>query len=205
MIYEYMMKSHNSTKDDENARYKSWEHCHKYFLENRIKSNNKEILCLHLAFYLASWGMLRGGAFLLQRDYLVHLPVIEIILDEKYGQLWDCAEEYLDKDATLDLIDDCKKRIIEVYLEKTKIVNDKTTQGYTASDTLVTKIMLGTFGCVPAYDRYFRLGVKTLGVSNQKFSRKSIQQLANYYRSNKDFDNVSKEIKKNGIFIRQPN
>ena len=27
-----------------------------------------------------------------------------------------------------------------------------------ASDTLVTKTMLGVFGCVPAFDRYFRRG-----------------------------------------------
>jgi len=27
-----------------------------------------------------------------------------------------------------------------------------------ASDILVTKTMLGVFGCVPAFDRYFRLG-----------------------------------------------
>jgi hypothetical protein len=27
-----------------------------------------------------------------------------------------------------------------------------------ASDTLVTKTMQGVFGCVPAFDRYFRIG-----------------------------------------------
>ena len=31
------------------------------------------------------------------------------------------------------------------------------------SDTLVTKTMLGVFGCVPAFDSYFRRGIGTSG------------------------------------------
>ncbi|MFH1661746.1 MAG: hypothetical protein ABIA02_01460, partial [Candidatus Falkowbacteria bacterium] len=55
---------------DDNHRYKSWEHCYNYFsLED--KEINKDIACLHLAFYLASWGMYRGSTFLLQKDYLI--------------------------------------------------------------------------------------------------------------------------------------
>jgi len=47
------------------------------------------------------------------------------------------------------------------------------------SQTLVTKTMLGVFGCVPAYDRYFRdaFGAATFGP-------KSLAGLASYYRAN---------------------
>ena len=30
---------------------------------------------------------------------------------------------------------------------------------YKVSDTLVTKLLLGIIGCVPAYDRYFCIGI----------------------------------------------
>jgi hypothetical protein len=47
------------------------------------------------------------------------------------------------------------------------------------SQTLVTKTMLGVFGCVPAYDRYFRdaFGATTFGP-------KSLSGLEVYYRAN---------------------
>ncbi|MFT8351735.1 hypothetical protein [Clostridium saccharoperbutylacetonicum] len=59
-------------ESDENARYLSWEHCYKVFQEahNRatLTDNDIDYLVLHLAFYLASWGMLRDSSFLLQKD-----------------------------------------------------------------------------------------------------------------------------------------
>ena len=49
------------------------------------------------------------------------------------------------------------------------------------TDTLVTKIMLGTLGCVPAYDRYFREGIGRTGARISKtFSTKSLQQILEY-------------------------
>ena len=32
------------------------------------------------------------------------------------------------------------------------------------SDTLITKVLMGALGCVPAYDRFFVEGVKDLSV-----------------------------------------
>ncbi len=72
---------------NENGRYRSWEHCYKYFSSTNFSSPNKEfkkkIACLHLGFYLASWGMYRGSSFLLQKDYLVHMPAVELIIKRK--------------------------------------------------------------------------------------------------------------------------
>ena len=48
-----------------------------------------------------------------------------------------------------------------------------------ASDILVTKVMLGVFGCVPAFDTYFKKG---FGVST--FSRGSLRLVGEFYRAN---------------------
>jgi hypothetical protein len=50
-----------------------------------------------------------------------------------------------------------------------------------ASGTLVTKIMLGTFGGVPAFDRYFKKG---LGVST--FGPKALQKIGEFYTEHAD-------------------
>ena len=55
---------------DPNHRFKSWEHCYKYFKENRYSSSKDiDVFVLHLFTYLSSWGMLRGSLFSLQKDY----------------------------------------------------------------------------------------------------------------------------------------
>ena len=46
---------------DKHGRYMSWRYCYKVFSDNRNIIDEKTIdyLALHLAFYLASWGMYR--------------------------------------------------------------------------------------------------------------------------------------------------
>jgi hypothetical protein len=56
-IYTY----DNVQKNDNNARYKSWEHCYIYFQKNKSNKEKTDEMALHLAFYLASWGMLRNS------------------------------------------------------------------------------------------------------------------------------------------------
>lgn len=53
---------YDSMKDDPHHRYLSWEYCHEAFRLNRRPQIDATIdyLCLHLAWYLASWGMLIG-------------------------------------------------------------------------------------------------------------------------------------------------
>ncbi len=75
---------YNQLKVDPNGRFRSWEHCYKCFYDARNESNiDYDYLSLQLAFYLASWGMYRGSSFLLQKDYKLHIPVVEELLKEK--------------------------------------------------------------------------------------------------------------------------
>ena len=95
MMISSSMSYYNNLKKDPNGRYRSWEHCYSNFYHAREKDNaDVDYLSLQLAFYLASWGMYRGSSFLLQKDYRIHIPVIEELLDKKYDLLMgiNCSE-----------------------------------------------------------------------------------------------------------------
>ena len=149
-----------------NTRYKSWEWCHKAFLEKKevyISANSEDIkvkiveeLSLHLAFYLASWGMYRGSSYLLQRDYKAHKNAVKIILENRYDLLWDYNPTQENVDAATDLLFNEEtglyKRIKNSYPNYEGSEDN-------ASETLTTKILMGTFGCVPAFDRFLKKGI----------------------------------------------
>ncbi len=153
------------------TRYKSWEWCHQAFLESResfrnatdeeTKNNIVEQLSLHLAFYLASWGMYRGSSYLLQRDYKAHKNAVTAILNVDYELLWNYepTEENVNEaskllfGATTGIYWKIKNSY-KGYDEENDEVNEDE-----SSDTLTTKILMGTFGCVPAFDRFLKSGI----------------------------------------------
>ena len=197
-IKEKVLTYYNETIKDENGRYKSWEHCHSYFLKNR-KNVNKEIIdvmCLHLAFYLASWGMYRGSSFLLQKDYRVHYDVVKEILNERYNSLWNIDCEGLTKENNLNLIFEISEKIREIYIGKRKNLDGLED----VSEILISKILMGTFGCVPAFDRFLKSGIKLKNVGIQKYNKKSLMELVYFYKTNEqDFNECRIEINQNGV------
>lgn len=189
----------NETINDVHGRYMSWRHCYKAFSENRniVDEQTVDYLALHLAFYLASWGMYRGSSFLLQKDYKVHIPVVRIIQEEKYNSLLGISAEDLCKSNNLALLDEIGARIRICYAEERPafdgVVNN-------ATDTLITKILLGTLGCVPAYDRYYVHAVKKYHISGGTFNRNSVYCVAKFYCDNSDeFEKLRHELNKYGI------
>lgn len=167
------------------TRYKSWEWCHQFFLNNRLNPNeqNKDIMALHLAFYLASWGMYRGSSYLLQRDYKAHKKAVDIILDPKYENLWNYVptDNSIEEAAGMIFGNTEDKgvywRIKESYKNYEGNEDD-------ASDTLVTKILMGTFGCIPAFDRYLKSGISA------QFDRKKGKNQVNGHKITQSIDNI---------------
>ena len=178
---------------EENGRYVSWQHCNLAFkkCKEKINESNKECvidyLALHLAFYLASWGMYRGSSFLLQYDYKIHERAVEHILNPEYEKLWDITIENidkLDKEEIKSKLASVTEQLMEVYNKYKSTAIKKISQGdgklderdkeleENITDTLVTKILLGTFGCVPAYDRYVVSALKRIGIKETKFIKK---------------------------------
>lgn len=180
---------------DEHARYLFWEHCYGFFQKHRMNPDEEQLdlTCLHLAWYLASWGMLRGSAFLLQKDYRVHMPIVKLLISEQYRDLNNCPVEKLTDPHILAQIMTLSDEIVELYRGLTEDLGNG--EGKVASDTLITKILLGTLGCVPAYDRYFKSGLSLSKVAQQSYGVKSMGRLAEYYLDNYDqFETFRRDI-----------
>lgn len=140
-------------------RYSSFDYCYNYFYkffknnkQNKLcDEENIELSCLNLGFYLASWGMFRGSSSLIEKSLAYYKDVIEEI-SKTSKNIWDIDINSYTDDNIEKLIQ-CKERINKSYGD----VKD--------TDNRTSKIMLGVFGVVPAYDTYFK---KWLAKSEEK-------------------------------------
>lgn len=116
------------------------------------KTESYDTLALHLGFYLASWGMYRGSSGLLWKDYKIHCGAIEILRNHSHLK-FDSIGEMRDVDEILYLVSElkgCYSQITYMKGEEEKVIS--------STDTLISKVILGSLGCLPAFDRYFNLG-----------------------------------------------
>ena len=198
-----IQKFYNTIKNDENARYKSWEYCYKIFGENQNKTEPEtiDLLCLHLGFYLASWGMYRGSSFLLQKDYKVHKDAVLEMQKEKYNILRSATPEQLISKDSLKAIEELHEKLQEIYLSIKKTVTESKTS---ITDTLITKILMGVYGCVPAYDRYVKYTLKEYDIGHPSFCSSRLKErlieLSKFYLEWKSvIDDENQKINSNGI------
>ena len=177
---------YDDARANENGRSRSWEHCYRVFRDARIDpSPDYDYLSLHLAFYLASWGMYRGSSFLLQKDYKVLSPIVEEVLKPEYDCLFGVACAHLRESEVQDSLEKLHKYIAEHF----RPIRDEVAGREVptpVSPILITKILMGTLGCVPAYDRFFQDGVATYKVTTQEYSLESVRKLAKFYEAHND-------------------
>ena len=170
----------------ENGRSRSWEHCYRVFRDARADpSPDYDYLSLHLAFYLASWGMYRGSCFILQKDYKVHTPIVEEILKPEYDCLFGLAcADVRNSDVWAQI-----KKLSDDIANHFDPIRDQVAGREVespVSPVLITKILMGTLGCVPAYDRFFIDGIKKHKVTTQEYSLESVRKLAKFYEAHND-------------------
>ena len=175
------------------SRYQSWEHCYERFqiaYKSIVKKGKQatddvvDSLSFWLAWYLASWGMYRGSSKLLMYNYKVHNPVVKLLLNKKWGKLNNLECEYNKENQ--ELFDTLKEQISEKYRKK----------GVKHTDTLVSKILLGTLGCSPAFDDLFTKSISfnsnkkncLLKAHVRNFRPRTMNVLCDFY--------TSKEFKK---------
>ena len=100
--------------------------------------------------------MLRNS-FLLQRDYLVHKKFVRDVARKKeYAHLLEGRLLNLSKVEDRELLNSLIEDTRAAYLPVMNEVNGQSNQLGKISDTLTSKILLGVFGLVPAYDRFFK-------------------------------------------------
>lgn len=132
-------------------RYASFDYCFNYFQLFKKKNKTSDIASkenlqqsfLHLGFYLASWGMFRASSFLLQKSFR-HFSKVIIEISKFDRHIWDID------------IDTYSKENIDLLLKAKKVIASALGEENKATDTLTTKIMLGIFGNIPAFDSYFK-------------------------------------------------
>ena len=177
---------YDDARTSKNGRSRSWEHCYRVFRDARTDpSPDYDYLSLHLAFYLASWGMYRGSSFLLQKDYKVLSPIVEEVLKHEYDCLFGVACADLREHEVQGSLEELYKYIAKHF----RPIRDEVAGREVASSVspvLVTKILMGTLGCVPAYDRFFQDSVATYKVTTQEYSLKSVLKLVDFYEEHND-------------------
>ena len=204
LVVKAAAKFYNAIKCDENGRYRSWEYCYYNF----YKARNEEIpdidyLSLQLAFYLASWGMYRGSSFLLQKDYKVHIPVVKEVLKGKYDVLFGAEYENILNKENQKLLQELSDFLVQYYDSVRHSVKGESIKNR-VSITLITKVLMGTMGCVPAYDRYFIAGIKSQRVATGNYNIVSISKLAEFYKENVEkLEEMRKELRVEDILYPQ--
>jgi hypothetical protein len=167
-------------------RYASYDFCYLYFQTNKgnLGGANMENSCMHLWSYLASWGMLRGSSALLQCSPSVLKELIKYFDDISHSIIWT-----VDVDTYAP---ESKEEILNVYDGIAKILKNSITKtlgteikNIKVSVTLVTKIMLGVFGCVPAIDQYFYKTFHGMYKGFGKLGSKELDALENFYKKRK--------------------
>lgn len=160
------------------GREASFGYCFNYFqafresgmISELANPSNLQVSCLQLGFYLASWGMLRGSAELLQRSARHLIPVIKVIAGTNKS-VWEIdANCYTE--ANIQLLLGLATEI-------------RTVLDAARSDTLLTKIMLGVFGSVPAFDDNFRAACPAEGMC-ATFGPRALRKIGEFYQANKD-------------------
>lgn len=155
------------------GRFAAFDYCFNYFQLHREENRSEDLLrgaatqlsCLHLGFYLASWGMLRGRA-MRERSVKAYVPVVEALVSAPH-ELWTLDVDRYDKSAIAEILG---------FAEK---LGPTLREG--ASITLVSKVLLGTRGCVPAFDRTFNSPFHSWS-----FGRRPLCRVAEFYQQHAD-------------------
>ena len=170
------------SKSKPEDRYTSFDYCYNYFRTTSDLNQDVEKSCLVLGFYLASWGMYRGSSFLLQHSVKHFQQIIEYInIQDK--TVWEIDVDNYTKENM--------ETIIKIYQDIKKLLILKGN----ADLTLVTKVLLGVFGFIPAFDSYFCDTFRILSNEKCGFRRvneKSLSFIRDFYLDNKNsIDNLS--------------
>lgn len=157
-------------------RFASFDYCYRYF---RCSSGDEivrdiEKSCLCLGFYLASWGMFRGKSSLLQRSAAHYEQCVRYIAEQPKS-VWDV-------DVCIASPEEMQM-LRRIYNE----IRDRITAPNASHLILVTKVMLGVFGSVPAFDRYFSDAFRSIVPSAgfRTFGEKSLRHIQEFYTTNR--------------------
>ncbi len=145
-------------------------------ISKAISKKEIRLTALLLSSYLAHWGMFRGSSSLKDTNIIFFEYLINELIGKK-GVLLpiaNCSFEDFEANNTEEL---------KLAISDTKNLLDK--NGISPTHTLVSKIIMGLLGNVPAYDTEFSKGLNKLKKQNiyqgvVSFGVNSIQSLSSF-------------------------
>jgi hypothetical protein len=176
---EGFLRSDNGRSPEEYRRERSWDFCFNYFQDNAKPTQNMELSCLQLGYYLASWGMLRGSSYLFRETNARHYRAAVEIIERYNPEMREIDQQpFGDADAQISILAaaaDLKCALLP--------------KGG-ASRTLVSKVMMGTWGTIPSFDTYFVKGFRSLAETRDKaafntITSRSLTLLGEFYQRNR--------------------
>lgn len=171
------------TKTEKHHRYRSFDFCYSHFYFSKLKNKiDIEASCYVLWSYLASWGMLRGSSFMLQKNPSYLSELVEYIY-RKDIHIWQIdVENYSEENIDL---------IMQIYGD----IKDCLIKNNEKDLVLVTKILLGVFSIVPAYDTYFCETFREFSECKFRvFNEDSLRLIRDFYLSNVEIiDNLKNQ------------
>ena len=193
-IYEYHTDPQNQKPAASKHRFASYDFCHSYFLRNRESLSSKmEESCIYLWSFLGSWGMLRGSSVLFKENSPASLRNVVQCIANTPKEVWDIdVEQYGDekcRQQIIDLYNSIKQALIDGSSHVDCQGNPITPFEY-PSRALITKIMMGVFGIIPAFDTFFSGLFGSLypqkGFHSGNFSHNCLLAIYDFYLQNKE-------------------
>jgi hypothetical protein len=117
--------------------------------------------------------MYRGSSFLLGRSYTVHRGVVDVIAKPRFNSLWNA--EFGARKTDIRLIPPMLEAIDGIRRAYKPFA--PTTGSAQPTDTLISKVVLGTFGCLPAGDEYFIRGFRREGLKYSYLNDEFIERV----------------------------
>jgi hypothetical protein len=182
------------------GRERSWDFCFNYFQAHPEPTQDLELSCLQLGYYLASWGMLRGSSWLQRSTNVSHYrATIEAIEQVNPDLRGIDAGDYQNPAVRAQILDTYR------VLTKTLLPEGGT------PETLVTKVMMGVWGVIPAYDVFLKGAFRHLGETPKERAafnyprERSLALLANFYAEHADeIDNLAGRLRTIDFASGQP-
>lgn len=181
-----VISAFTAKQSDIQHRCYSFDFCYFHFRSSKESGNiDIEKSCQILWSYLASWGMLRGSSFLLQKNPAYLKDLVE----------WIYQQELSSWELDVPHYKDNSDYILTLYKQaKAHLLKGKKHQDV----TLVTKVLLGVFAIIPAYDSFFKKTFSEIAGNNCGFSvinKESLKIIHQFYMENKlEIEQLSKSI-----------
>lgn len=160
----------------QSERPQSWDFCYEHFSDVDRVLSDRQASCMHLGYYLASWGMLRGSTYLFRSTNARHyLKVIDVMCDYDADLRGITPEHYGERET--------QKLLVSAYqdLGEALLPNGGTRR------TLVTKILMGIWGVFPSVDTYFTRTFRKIEQAAGRrggfwrFSEKTVEFVGEFY------------------------